>query len=96
MTSLAALWSAFRFSLVAALTAWAAMLSWRGFTEAADRFLVPLLGVAVVVALVGIGFFVYRKKKSSSRRRRDSMPYDEEFESLQKKHEEKFGVGHNY
>ncbi len=56
-----------------------------------------IIGIPVVVlALAGIGFFMYRKKKSASRRRRDSMPYDEEFESLQKKHEEKFGVGHNY
>ena len=53
------------------------------------------IGVPVVaVTLIGIGFILFRKRRN--RRRRDSMPYDEEFESLKKKHDEKFGPGHNY
>ncbi|WP_139981091.1 transglutaminaseTgpA domain-containing protein [Nocardioides litoris] len=42
-----------RFSLLAAFTAWAALLSWRGFTEVPSRVSVHLALVALVVAGVG-------------------------------------------
>lgn len=42
-----------RLSLAAAATAWAAMWSWRGFTLEAAGFLVPLVLVALAVALTG-------------------------------------------
>jgi transglutaminase-like putative cysteine protease len=39
---------------VAALTTWVAMFAWRGFTEEPQRFLAPLLLLAVVVAGGGV------------------------------------------
>ncbi|GAA1912015.1 hypothetical protein GCM10009737_11900 [Nocardioides lentus] len=42
-----------RLSLTAMLTTWTAVLAWRGFTENADRFLVPLLVVGLAVAVTG-------------------------------------------
>ena len=53
-------------------------------------------GPIVAVALIGLGIMMFRRRVGGGRRNRASMPYDEEFESLKKKHEEKFGVGHNY
>lgn len=50
----------------------------------------------VAIALIGIVILVWKTQRRTSRRNRASVPYDEEFESLKKKHEEKFGVGHNY
>ncbi len=41
-------------SLLAALTTWAALLTWSGFSEAPGGFLVPLLGACVLVAVVGM------------------------------------------
>ncbi|WP_299057686.1 DUF3488 and transglutaminase-like domain-containing protein [uncultured Nocardioides sp.] len=40
-------------ALTACLTAWTTTMAWRGFTENPDRFLVPLLGIGLVVAVVG-------------------------------------------
>ncbi len=42
-----------RLALVGALTVWVTTLGWRGFTEAWAAALVPLLGLALVVALSG-------------------------------------------
>jgi transglutaminase-like putative cysteine protease len=41
-------------ALVTALTTWTAMLSWRGFSQRAAGYLVPLLLVAMTIALVGV------------------------------------------
>ncbi|MGA8255073.1 MAG: DUF3488 and transglutaminase-like domain-containing protein, partial [Nocardioides sp.] len=49
----AALGAQVRLSLAAAMTTWAAMFSWRGFTELSVQFLYPLLGIGFVIALVG-------------------------------------------
>ena len=48
----------------------------------------------VALGLFGIGFMMWRRQRT--KRRRNSMPYDEEFESLKNQHEARFGLGHNY
>ena len=48
----------------------------------------------VAVALAGIGIIFLRRRVTW--RNRNSVPYDEEFEILKKKHDEKFGPAHNY
>ncbi len=48
-----ALGASLRLSVATALTTWAAMWSWRGFTDLSSRFLGALLVVALAVALVG-------------------------------------------
>jgi transglutaminase-like putative cysteine protease len=42
-------------AVAAALTTWATMLSWSGFSENSSRYLLPLLLTGVLVALVGFG-----------------------------------------
>ncbi|WP_300405127.1 transglutaminaseTgpA domain-containing protein [Nocardioides sp.] len=49
----ASLGAALRLSGTAAVTTWAAMLSWRGFTELASQFLFALIAVGAVIALSG-------------------------------------------
>jgi hypothetical protein len=62
----------------------------------------PMMAVAVAaplaaIALIGAGVWIFKKRRAGGyKSRRKSMPYDEEFEQLQKKHLEKFGPGHNY
>jgi transglutaminase-like putative cysteine protease len=41
-------------SLLAALTTWVALWSWAGFVESPSRYLVPVLGSALLVAATGI------------------------------------------
>lgn len=48
-----ALWPAARLALLAASTTWCAMLSWRGFTERPEEFLLDLVLLGLVVAGLG-------------------------------------------
>jgi len=47
------LWHGLRLSLAASLTCFATLMSWRGFSNASSEYLVPLLGFAILVAVVG-------------------------------------------
>ncbi|GAA5151198.1 DUF3488 and transglutaminase-like domain-containing protein [Nocardioides marinquilinus] len=49
----AALGGHLRLAFAGAATTWAAMLSWRGFTELSARYLFALVGVGAVIALTG-------------------------------------------